>query len=96
MAVRPIDGSDFAYNAQTQLYEYTVTAPNGKTLDWIDIYATAGSVKMGLSGVGVQSETIDTTLDFTVKIPDGDGDYASSSLAIRVADDLTPSGPILI
>ena len=91
-----IDGSDFAYNAQTQLYEYTVTAPNGKTLDWIDIYATAGSVKMGLSGVGVQSETIDTTLDFTVKIPDGDGDYASSSLAIRVADDLTPSVPILI
>ncbi|MDE2412466.1 MAG: cadherin-like domain-containing protein, partial [Sphingomonadales bacterium] len=82
---------------------YTLSAPVGKFIDWIDIYGPNvgnGSGKISLTDVGVTSTTIDKTLPFNLQLTDGDGDpTATGSFSVHVqtgASPLAPAAPIAV
>ena len=74
---------------------FTIEAPDGTELAWLDSYMAMGSMKLNLIEVGVRSEEVDANLDFTVTVSDADGDPASDSFTINVADGNTPSAALL-
>ena len=55
----------------------TITAPSGFNIAWIDAFEQGGSIKLNLATVGVNSTTIDETINATVQLTDGDGDTTS-------------------
>ena len=75
---------------------FTISAPAGAELGWVDAYEAAGSIKLNLKEIGVRTENVDANLNFTVTIPDGDNDTAQDSFTIHVADGLTPSSAVPI
>ena len=74
----------------------TLSAPAGKIIDWIDTYSpNAGSGKIDITSVGVQSANIDANLGFTVILTDGDGDpTAPGAFTINVKTGNSPSAAI--
>ena len=74
---------------------FTLTATGGKFIDWIDVYTPdAGSGKIDLVSVGVQSSSLDKTIGFGVQLSDGDGDLTSTgNFTVHVKDGLTPLAP---
>lgn len=90
------DGTSAAVTSTGSQTGFRIEAPAGKLIDWIDLYTADGSGngKIDLVSVGVQSEVVDRTLNFTVQLTDGDGDPTSTNaFTVRVADGLTPSVP---
>ncbi len=74
----------------------TITAPSGFNIAWIDAFEQGGSIKLNLATVGVNSTTIDETINATVQLTDGDGDTTSTgAFSIHVATGLAPDGPVL-
>ncbi len=73
--------------------QLTIEDP-GKFIDWVDVYQVSGSIKLNLIEVGVQSESIDETIDFSVQFTDADMDPTTTQdFSVRVADGLTPDAP---
>ena len=73
----------------------TITAPSGFNIAWIDAFEQGGSIKLNLATVGVNSTTIDETINATVQLTDGDGDTTSTgAFSIHVATGLTPAAPV--
>ena len=72
---------------------YTLTAPAGKFIDWIDLYTpnAGGSGKVSLTAVGVQNTVVNQTIQFGVTLTDGDNDSVTGNFSINVADGNTPS-----
>ncbi len=74
---------------------YTVTAPAGSLIAWIDVYQSSGSMKLNLTNVGVASTTVDHTIPFSIQLSDGDGDLTNAAnFTVHVADGLIPYTPI--
>ena len=74
----------------------TITAPSGFNIAWIDAFEQGGSIKLNLATVGVNSTTIDETINATVQLTDGDGDTTSTgAFSIHVATGLAPDAPVL-
>jgi hypothetical protein len=92
------DGS--TSNATSTAGLLTLSAPVGKFLDWIDVFASdaASSNKIDLTSVGVQSTQVDINLAFTAVLKDGDGDSVSGGFTVHVVDGGTPQpvAPVVI
>jgi large repetitive protein len=90
------DGTSSSASVNGAQTGYTLTAPAGKFIDWIDLYTpnAGGSGKVNLTAVGVQNTVVDRTLGFTVTLNDGDGDPVTGSFTINVKDGNTPSTPV--
>ncbi|MCF8709831.1 beta strand repeat-containing protein, partial [Rhizorhapis sp. SPR117] len=72
----------------------TISAAGGLEIGWIDVYQSAGSIKLNLTNVGVASSNIDETIPFTLEFVDGDGDTtATQNFTVHVADGLAPFIP---
>ena len=80
------DGAGVAFSGSSG--SLTITAPAGKFLDYVEIYANGegGGGKVDLVSVGVQSTVVDITLPFEVTVTDGDGDQDSTPISIKVQD----------
>jgi hypothetical protein len=72
---------------------FVVTAPTGKYIDYVEMYAESGSGKVDLVSVGAQSTTVDVTIPVSMTFTDGDGDQTSGSTTIHVADGQTATTP---
>jgi VCBS repeat-containing protein len=82
----------FTIDGATDTGTFTISAPAGTQIAWIDVYQSAGDMKLNLTNVGVASSSIDKTIGFTVQLSDGDGDLTTTNaFSVRVADGLSPS-----
>jgi VCBS repeat-containing protein len=72
---------------------FVVTAPTGKFIDYVEMYAESGSGKVDLVSVGSQSSTVDVTIPVSMTFTDGDGDQTTGSTTIHVADGQTQTTP---
>ena len=72
---------------------FTYSAPSGKIIDWVDTYtADAGSGKIDIVSVGVESTSLNNNLGFSVQLTDGDGDpTGTGSFTINVQTSNVPS-----
>ncbi|MEP1428846.1 MAG: hypothetical protein ABJL64_09285, partial [Rhizobiaceae bacterium] len=73
---------------------YRVTAPGTKTIDYVEMLSVNanGSGKVLVGDIGTIGTQIDTDIDFTVQLSDGDGDStAAASFTVNVADSNVPS-----
>ncbi|WP_394562043.1 DUF5801 repeats-in-toxin domain-containing protein [Aquipseudomonas alcaligenes] len=71
---------------------WAFTAPAGKTIDYVELYANGegGGGKVDLNEVKVLTDGTDLNLVFKATIADGDGDVEQASLSATVT---TPSAP---
>jgi hypothetical protein len=81
-----------SHNAQ-----FTLTAPNGKFIDYIELYAdSAAPGKIDLVGVGTQSTTHDITIPVDMTFTDGDGDSVTGSTTVHITDGGSSTTPNLV
>ncbi|WFL76632.1 DUF5801 repeats-in-toxin domain-containing protein [Altererythrobacter arenosus] len=84
----------FVIDGTTDTGSFTITAPAGTFIDYVDAYMTTGEMKLNLTNVGVADSSIDKTINFSLQLTDGDGDTTSTQdFSVRVADGLTPFAP---
>jgi large repetitive protein len=84
----------FTRNGATDPSTFTINAPSGTQIAWIDAYQSAGSIKLNLTDVGVTSTVVDRTIPFTLTLTDGDGDATSTNaFSVRVGGGLSPFVP---
>ena len=88
-----VDGTTANFSNTGTAGIFTYTAPAGKIIDWVDTYtADAGSGKIDIVSVGVQSTNVNNTIPFSVTLTDGDGDIAGTrAFTINVKDGNSPS-----
>ncbi|CAN7554886.1 retention module-containing protein [Pseudomonas sp. LjRoot71] len=89
------DGSANAFgdiNFSGGVTTWSFTAPLGKTIDYVELYANGegGGGKVDLNEVRVLTDGTDLNLVFKANIADGDGDVEQASLSVTVT---TPSAP---
>ncbi|QUL37989.1 DUF5801 repeats-in-toxin domain-containing protein [Erythrobacter sp. JK5] len=65
----------------------TIDAPAGTTIAFVDVYQSAGTVKLNLDEVGTIATTIDVDIPVSIKLTDGDGDPAMDDFVINIFDD---------
>ncbi|WP_157058277.1 DUF5801 repeats-in-toxin domain-containing protein [Altererythrobacter epoxidivorans] len=81
----------FVIDGKTDTGTFTINAPAGTYIDWIDAYMTTGEMKLNLTNVGVADSSIDKTIDFSLQVLDGDGDpTATQDFSVHIADGLSP------
>ncbi|MBE5073156.1 hypothetical protein IM511_02405 [Erythrobacteraceae bacterium E2-1 Yellow Sea] len=77
---------------------YTYTAPGGELISSIEMYGETlggGGTKVELVSVGVQDESIDRTIDFSLTLTDGDGDSTTTEdFSVQIADGAVPDAPV--
>ena len=73
---------------------YTITAPPGLQIAWVDTYMSSGSIKLDLTDLGVTNTVVDQTIPFTLQLTDGDGDTTTTNnFTVRVGGSLVPFTP---
>ena len=66
---------------------FTITAPTGAQIAWVDTYQSSGDIKLNITRTIATANEVDETIAATVQLRDGDGDRtAVTAFAIHVAD----------